>query len=157
MNVPVIDKPDATTLMIRRTFDADMQTLWQALTDPETWTHWFGGGYSTPIETSADLRVGGAWRIQLRGNETGNETEIGGTYSEIDPPRRLVFSWAWTSEPERVSQVTYALSPTESTEQTTLILTHERLANSEARDNHGRGWSASLERLEVFLDGKAAI
>lgn len=155
MNAPVIDKPDATTLMIRRTFDADIQTLWRALTDPEAWIQWFGGGKARPVATSADLRVGGAWRIEMEGNETGNQFVLIGTYSEIEPPRRLVFSWAWGSAPDQVSQVTYALSPGGSAQETTLILTHERLADSEARDNHGRGWSASLERLEAFLDGGA--
>ena len=152
MNAPMIDKPDATTLMIRRTFDADIQTLWQALTVPEAWTRWFGGGHATPVATDADLRVGGAWRIEMRGNETGNQFVLSGTYSEVDPPRRLVFSWAWSSAPDHVSQVTYALSQGESADQTTLILTHERLADSEARDNHGRGWSESLKRLAADIE-----
>ena len=151
MNVPVIDKPDATTLMIRRTFDADIQTLWQALTDPEAWLQWFGGGHATPVSTSAELRPGGAWRIEMRGNETGTAFVLNGTYSEVDPPRRLVFSWAWASAPDQVSQVTYVLSPGESAERTTLVLTHERLADSGLRDDHGRGWTASLERLAGHL------
>ena len=151
MNAPLVDKPDPTTLMIRRSFDADMATLWRALTEPEAWMHWFGGGHATPIATSADLRRGGAWRIEMLGEDSADRHIVEGEYLEVEPPRRVSFTWAWYSTPERVSRVTYALTPGESDGQTTLTLHHERFFDAGARDNHGRGWTHSLERLAAWL------
>ncbi len=151
MNAPMLEKPDATSLMIRRTFAADIETLWDALTDPKAWMQWFGGGHATPVETSADLRQGGAWRIEMRGNDSGNQIVLIGEYVEISRPDRLVFTWAWGSAPERVSRVTYDLSPGATAEETNLLLTHDRLADSDIRDSHAMGWTATLELLAKKL------
>jgi hypothetical protein len=37
------------------------------------------------------------------------------------------------------------------TEGTMLTLTHEQFFSEQARDDHGRGWNMSLDRLEAFL------
>ena len=113
MNVPVIERPDSTTLIIRRRFEADMATLWAALTDPEAWMHWFGGGQARPITTSADLRPGGAWRIEMRGEDSADRYIVSGEFIEIEAPQRVSFTWAWYTTPDRISHVTYALSPGE--------------------------------------------
>jgi len=34
---------------------------------------------------------------------------------------------------------------------TEIRLTHEQLPSIEARDDHGRGWSGTLDKLEKFL------
>ena len=151
MNAPMLEKPDATSLMIRRTFAADIETLWDALTDPKAWMQWFGGGHATPVETSADLRVGGAWRIEMRGNESGNQIVLIGEYVEISRPDRLVFTWAWGSAPDKVSRVTYELSPGDAPDESKLLLTHDRLADSDMRDSHAMGWSATLELLAAMF------
>ncbi len=152
MNAPMVTKPDDTSLMIRRTFDVDAMTFRTALTDPKAWMQWFGGGVATPVRAEADLKVGGAWLIESRGNETGTPHNVGGEFVEVDPPKRVSFTWAWYSTPGKVSQVTYAVSATEDGK-ATLTLTHQRLADTEARDNHGRGWTATLERLAAHLEG----
>jgi len=71
---------------------------------------------------------------------------VNGTYSEIVPNEKLVFSWAWQSTPERVSQVTIGFKP--DGDGTMLTLTHEQFADEMARDNHTRGWSMALDNLE---------
>ena len=78
MNAPVTEMQGDTALMIRRTFDADIQTLWKALTDPKAWLHWFGANVATPQRTGADLRVGGAWYIEMTGNESGDPHSVRG-------------------------------------------------------------------------------
>ncbi|MEL7468640.1 MAG: SRPBCC domain-containing protein [Pseudomonadota bacterium] len=150
MNAPVTEMKDPTALMIRRTFDADRAVLWKALTDPKAWMQWMGAKMATPQRCEADLRVGGAWLIEMRGNETGNEHNVKGEFVEIDEPNRVCFTWAWYSTPDAVSLVTYALSDAGGGK-TTLTLTHERFASVEARDGHAMGWNASLDSLETTL------
>jgi len=150
MNMPVTSRPtDDTTLMIRRVYDVDAATLFCALTDPEALKEWFGPGAAKVQHASGDLRVGGKWAIEMI-SDNCEEHNISGEYVEIDAPRKVVFTWAWRSTPDRVSQVTYALSPA-GEGGTTLILTHERLHNAEIRDKHVYGWNGSLDKLAPWL------
>lgn len=149
MNAPMTDMTGPTSLMIRRTFDASIETLFRALTDPQAWMQWFGGGKATPIGSAADLTVGGAWHINLRGGD-GNEFSVLGEFTEIDEPNAVSFTWAWSGTPEKISHVTYRLSPADGGG-TTLTLTHERFADTDARNGHAAGWSATLELLVAYL------
>ncbi len=152
MNAPLVEKPTATSLMIRRVFDADQATLWRALTDPAAWMEWFGAGHATPTKTHADLTPGGAWRIEMRGNESGNQIVLNGNFVEVDEPNSVSFTWRWEAEPGRGdSLVTYNLSPGATRGQTSLLLTHERLPDESVRDSHAMGWSGTLEQLAGYL------
>jgi len=80
--------------------------------------------------------------------ENGEYYEVGGVYRELVPNRRLVFSWAWHSTPERESLVTVSLKP--DGDGTLLTLTHEQLFDQAARDSHERGWNDLLDKLEKY-------
>jgi uncharacterized protein YndB with AHSA1/START domain len=149
MTAPVTEVLDETAVMIRRTFNADIETLFTALTNPEAWMQWFGGGKATPIKTGADVSVGGAWHIDMRGGD-GSEFGVSGEYIELDPPSRVSFTWAWSSKPGKISQVTYALSPA-GNGKTTLTLTHAKLPDAETRDSHAAGWNATFDLLDKAL------
>jgi len=95
MNAPVTTMTGETSLMIRRTFEADMQTLWTALTDAGAWLEWFGADIARPASTEADLRPGGRWSIEMKGRESGDDYSVGGEFVEIDAPSRVSFTWAW--------------------------------------------------------------
>lgn len=154
MNRPVTATKDDTTLVIRRSFDTDIETLFRALTDPEALKEWFGPGETRAHHAESDLRVGGRWALAIIG-ENAEEHYVSGEYVEIDAPRKVVFTWAWRSTPDRVSQVTYALSPA-GEGRTTLTLTHERFADTEARDRHAHGWNACLGKLAPWLARQGA-
>lgn len=143
--------PDATSLTIRRVFAADIATLWQALTDPEAWMHWFGGGHARPISTNADLRPGGAWRIEMRGEDSADRHIVSGEFLEVHAPTRVTFTWAWYTTPERISRVSYRLLPGETEGRTVLVLTHDRFFDAAARDGHNRGWGHALDRLADWI------
>lgn len=147
MNVPVVTPVSDTALMIRRTFAVDRQTLWDALTRPEAIMQWMGSKMAKPARVEQDLRVGGAYLIEMQGESEMHRVQ--GTYLDVTPPDRLVFSWAWYTTPDRESRVTYALSDADAG--TTLTLSHERLFDQDARDRHGQGWTASMDSLSTYL------
>lgn len=140
---------DETKLVIRRSFDADVETLFEALTNPEALKDWFGPGTAKVRHATSDLRVGGRWSIEMIGDNC-EEHNVSGEFVEVDPPRKVAFTWAWRSTPDRVSQVTYALKP-EAEGRTTLTLTHERFASADIRDRHEFGWNGSLDKLAPWL------
>ena len=100
------------------------------------------------VQAETDPRVGGRYRILAR-SPSGEEHDVSGVFREVVPNRKLVFTWAWRSTPERQSLVTVEFVP-EGTA-TALTLTHEQFADEGARDRHRHGWTAILDKLNAFV------
>ena len=74
----------------------------------------------------------------------------GDVYKEVVPNEKLVFSWAWYTTAERVSQVTVTTKA--DGEGTLLTLKHEQFFDQAACDGHTRGWTATMEKLAAYLE-----
>jgi uncharacterized protein YndB with AHSA1/START domain len=151
MDRPVDENP---RLRLTRRYAVAPARVWRAWTDPQALSAWFGpGAPNTVTLAELDVRPGGRYRIQFR-TDDGEEHEISGVYEEVVPERRLVFSWAWRSTPERVSRVTVGLRPV--AEGTELEVLHDRFFDEVARAAHERGWTATLLKLEAWLQASSA-
>jgi uncharacterized protein YndB with AHSA1/START domain len=95
-----------------------------------------------------DVRPGGSYRLSFK-TEDGEYHEVRGVYREVVADRRLVFTWAWHSTPERQSLVTVTLAG--DGEGTLLTLEHEQFFDTKARDGHQRGWAGTLDKLDTYL------
>jgi uncharacterized protein YndB with AHSA1/START domain len=136
------------SLTITRRLPASPERCFHAWTDPEALKRWFGPGEIEVLRAETDPRVGGRYRILAR-SPSGEEHDVSGVFREVVPNRKLVFTWAWRSTPERQSLVTVEFIP-EGTA-TALTLTHEQFADEGARDRHRHGWSACLDKLTAFV------
>ena len=137
------------SLSIVRKLDAAPGKVWRALTEPEMLKKWMTPDAATKVATAEiDLRVGGRYRIVMRPPE-GEEHDVRGVYREIVPNKKLVYTWAWKSTPERESVVTIELRAAGNG--TELTLRHEQFVDKEARDRHQHGWTGCLAGLEKFL------
>jgi uncharacterized protein YndB with AHSA1/START domain len=145
-----MSKSRAPSFTFRRTLKAAPEKVFAAWTQPESLSRWFGPGDAKAVCVELDVRVGGRYRVVVH-TASGEEHRVGGTYREVVPGRKLVFTWAWESTPERESLVTVEIAPTAGGAQ--LIFTHERFFDEAARERHQRGWTQSLERLERYLAG----
>ena len=144
---------DDTTLVLQRSFRAPAARVFRAWTDPASLRCWFMAGDTFEnILAETDLRVGGAFRLAMR-DPKGEDHCATGVYREIVPDRRLVFTWAWASTPERESLVTIELTP--HGDRTDMVMTHARFADAETRDRHEDGWTACLAMLARLLDDAA--
>ena len=144
----MLDKPSLT---LKRRLKAPPSQVYSAWTDPKKIARWFGPRDTAQASVAAeiDLRVGGHYRISFT-SEGGERHQVGGVYREVVPNRRLVFSWAWHSTPERASLVSITLAPDGETG-TLLTLQHEQFFDEKARDGHERGWAGTLEKLDQYL------
>ena len=90
MNAPA----EATTrreVSLTRIFDASIQLVWMVWTDPGHMAQWWGPkGFTNPV-CEIDVRQGGAIRIHMRAPD-GAVYPMTGTFEEIAPPERLVFT-----------------------------------------------------------------
>ena len=68
---------EVRTVTLRQTYDATVEELWDACTNPERIPRWF-------LPISGELRVGGRYQF---------EGQAGGTITACDPPRRVEATW----------------------------------------------------------------
>ena len=146
--------PERPSLTLRRHFRVSPAKVWRAWTDPQALKHWFGPEEIIDVPLAeVELRVGGRFRVTMRAAD-GETHDVSGTYLEVVPERRLVFSWAWRSTPERESRVTVQLEPDAGGCE--LVLMHEQFFDQAAREAHEHGWSGALVKLENWLPGGEA-
>ncbi|WP_157252145.1 SRPBCC family protein [Nonomuraea typhae] len=127
---------ERVTVVLKRTYDAEVADVWDALTDPDRMKRWF-----MPI--SGDLRPGG--NFQLEGN-------AGGQILECEPPGRYKVTFGDVS-----SIVEVRLSPA-GDERTDFVLEHSvplAMAQSGAGAfTVGPGWDGALLGLALFVTGE---
>ena len=136
------------SLTLKRRLKAPPEKVYEAWTQPAQMMRWWGGNNEATRTAETDLRVGGRFHVGFKG-DTGEQHDVSGVYKEVVPNRKLVFSWAWRTTPERESQVTIDIKP--DTDGSILTLTHEQFFNDKARDDHGRGWGFGLDQLEKLF------
>ena len=137
------------SLTIRRVYSAAPEKVWQAWVEPQALKSWFApsADFAVPM-VETDLRVGGRYRIVMRAPD-GEEHDVRGVYREVDPPRKLVYTWAWRTTPELESLVTVQLRAVAGGTELTLV--HEQFFDAAARDRHQQGWHGCLNQLEAYL------
>lgn len=74
---------EARTVLLRRTYDAPVEDVWDACTTAERIGRWF-------LPVTGELRLGG--RYQLQGN-------AGGEVLRCEPPKLLRVSWVMGEAP----------------------------------------------------------
>ena len=142
----------ATTLQIRRTFRAPREKLFQAWVDPKKMTEWFCHAKPNLIGKLVvmDVRPGGKYGFDVTDAE-GKVFKVRGEYLEIKEPEKLVFTWFWETEPAYGNTVV-TLEFVDLGDESELILTHERFANSDARNKHSNGWAFCLDALQRSVE-----
>jgi uncharacterized protein YndB with AHSA1/START domain len=78
-------------IIFTRVFDAPLELVFKAWTDPQLMTQWWGPQGFTNSGCELDVRVGGKWHIVMHGPD-GTEYPCGGVYREIMPSQRLAFT-----------------------------------------------------------------
>jgi uncharacterized protein YndB with AHSA1/START domain len=135
------------SLTIKRRFKAAPEKVYAAWIDPAKMSRWLGPPNVIKVNVTADVTVGGRYAIQMIVPD--DEHNVSGVYREIVPNRKLVFTWAWRSTPERESLVTVIFTP--DGDGTLMTLHHEQFVDEAARDSHEKGWSVIVERLDALF------
>ena len=140
----------ATSLRISRRIEADPDTVFRAWTEPAEMKKWYCPEGGTVDDAEADLEIGGRFRVAMRMPDGVHVAS--GVYREIERPRRLVFTWRWEGgEGPKEGETLVTVELHDKDGATELVLTHERFADTDARDGHEQGWTSALTRLEAHL------
>jgi uncharacterized protein YndB with AHSA1/START domain len=130
-------------IRLERTYEARIEDVWDALTNPERIGRWF-------LPISGDYRIGGHY--QFEGN-------AGGEIVACERPDRLRVTWVYgvpTSPPD-VSELEVRLTAT-GEDATTLVLEHVAIVPAEMWDQFGPGavgvgWDGGVLGLALHLRG----
>ena len=133
-----------TTLVLRRTFEASRARVFRAWITPEALEQWLRPRGIHMTVQSLDARVGGSFRFELE-----NGSSIVGTYLQIVPPEKLVFTWSAGAALGQETVVT--LDFLEQGAVTELILTHEHLVTPLRHAVAQGGWSSVFDALASAL------
>jgi uncharacterized protein YndB with AHSA1/START domain len=133
---------DGWKIQLRRRYEAPIDEVWDAITNPERIGRWF-------LPISGDYRLGG--RYQFEGN-------AGGEIRECQRPNRLLVTWVFGESPSEAdsSLVEVRLAP--DGEATVLELEHTAMVPEEMWSEYGPGavgvgWEGGLLGLALHLQG----
>lgn len=144
------------TLVVTRSFEAPPDAVFKAWIDPAQIARWIGPRSIKAEVKEMDARPGGTYRIVMH-SESGTNNIVSGTYREIAPPTRLVFTWAWEDDAathakghKTIVTITFRAVG----QQTEMTLHQERFDTKKSRDSHEHGWTGSFDKLAEVLAGK---
>jgi uncharacterized protein YndB with AHSA1/START domain len=133
-----IESGEVVAVVLRRSYDAQVEDVWDAVTNPDRMKRWF-------LPVSGDLRVGGTF--QLEGN-------AGGEILRCEPPRLLKVTFGGPTSLVELRLTSAADSST------TLELEHTvpiEMAGSGAGALYvGPGWDGALMALGLFFQGEVS-
>ena len=120
----ISDFPQSVYARVIRRYSAAPEELFAAWLDPEiisTWMFWTAVRDEEVVRIWVEARPGGSFSFAVR--RQGEELDHFGEYLELDPPRRLVFTWGVRQASPTLSRVSVDIVPLEAG--SSLILTHE--------------------------------
>lgn len=154
----VVAPPNHHDIVLTRVLPAPRALVFDAWTDPEHLLHWWGPHGFAGLRCEIDLRVGGHFRLDLRGPD-GIDYPCEGTYHEVVRPERIVYSGMMDDRhpcgagipPHSLVTVTF----TDHAADATRITIHARVAST-ATDaivaaGFIAGWRDAFERLSSTL------
>ncbi|MEH6404782.1 MAG: SRPBCC domain-containing protein [Sneathiella sp.] len=142
-----------SVLKIERTFTLDPTSVFSYLTKTENLLKWWGPEGMNMKEHSLDLSKPGAWSSTLV-NAEGGLHKMSGHVVTIDPPNSVEFTWGWHNDEDvRGIETVVRFEVSENRAGgTDFLLIHSGLTNEESAENHGKGWSSSLRKLERSIN-----
>lgn len=123
-------------ITFERVIDATPDEAFAMFTDPERLRRW------QAVSAAVDLRVGGEYRLTVTPSHIAS-----GTFSEIDPGRRLAYTWGWMGSddvPPGASTIVVEFEP--AGDKTIVRITHAGLTSDQAA-GHTEGWTHYMSRL----------
>lgn len=140
---------ETRAIVVEEVLPHSPETIWRVLTDPQMIGRWL-------MQNSFELKVGHRFTFKDRPRGEWNgvvECEV----LEVDPPRRLVYSWVGGSVKNEAdgaaldSVVSFTLTPVEGG--TRFRLVHDGFVsprNNYAFVEMGRGWGTIVERINAL-------
>lgn len=148
-------KPNEIRLI--RVYDAPVEIVWDAWTDPDQAAQWWGPRGFTLTTHSKDLRPGGIWHYTMHGPD-GTDYPNKTLYHEVEEQKKLVYDHGANDERAPLFRVTVTFA--ESGGKTTMDMTMALRTAEEAQATREfikkAGGNGTWDRLAEYLDKQIA-
>ena len=140
-------------LRIERVFDAPLDRVWRAYTEPQLLAQWWGRGNELEVERF-EFERGGHWRLVEHSG--GQSHGFEGRFGDIEPKKRIRQTFEWDGMPTHVSVDTAEF--VDLGDGRTLLKGHTLFLTAEDRDGMVSagmedGMRQSYEALDRLLAG----
>src|SRR5687768_11619848 len=144
-NRTTVERKSERELVVARTFNGTARIVFEAWTKPELFRRWWvpKSMGMTLRSCEMDVRVGGKYRLEFEPDAMA----FFGTYLEVTPHSRLVWTNEESGEGGSVTTVTF-----EEKAGKTLLVLHELYSSKEALDAAGTGAADALGETFTQLD-----
>ena len=139
-------------LVIERVFDATPERVFDYVTRTEHLLKWWGPEGMTVPEHTMNFQTTGPW-MSVMMNAEGQRYKVSGHVTHVDPPNSIGFTWAWHDGNDSrgvESHVTIRLVPAQGGG-TAFTLSHVDLPSEEVAENHRKGWTSTLRKLDALI------
>jgi len=149
---PLLASQRTLRAVARKTIHAPVEAVWRAWTTPEMMRRFMSDG-SAAERFEADVRPGGTFVIDMAYG--GGSYHHEGEYLEVDPPRRLKFTW-WSEWSPRDLNPTVTIDFIANGDSTEIVLVHEGQLDEPTRADHQAGWQGMLDNIETMAGSLSA-
>jgi uncharacterized protein YndB with AHSA1/START domain len=151
-NRTTVERKSDRELVITRTINAPARIVFDAWTKPELFKQWWvPKSFPFPLlSCEMDARVGGTYRLVF--SFQGSEKAFFGTYREVTPHSRLVWTNEEDGDPAQVTTVTFQEKAGK-----TVVVMHELYPSAEAlASGAADGMLETFQQLDEFVVTLAA-
>lgn len=151
-------EPQDSDLVIDRIFDAPLEKVWKAFSDPEMIKKWWGPKEFTCPVAKIDFREGGSYLFCMR-DQKGKDFYSGGKYEQIIDGEKIVYSDSFMDKDGNVvspkeygfgedfpQQLTVLVYFEEVDGKTKMQLRHQGMPENQKSDCT-KGWNSSFDKL----------
>ena len=146
-------KSKSNEIRITRVYDAPVQAVWDAWTDPDQAAQWWGPRGFTLTTHSKDLRPGGTWNYTMHGPD-GVEYPNSTHYLEVDECAKLVYDHGANDDRSPLFRVTVLFSENKGKTkmEMRIALPTPEAAEETRKFIKGAGGDATWDRLAEYLE-----
>jgi uncharacterized protein YndB with AHSA1/START domain len=139
---------------MKRLLPAAPSVVFDAFSERHELAQWWGPeGFTTP-SMDFDPCVGGSYRIEMQPPE-GDFFHVRGEFREVDPPKRLAFTFVWDPPDPDDVETLVGLSFLDLDGSTEVALTQGPFKTEARRALHREGWTESFDKLERLVSTTA--
>jgi uncharacterized protein YndB with AHSA1/START domain len=145
------DNAKNRTLTIKKTFNAPVETVWEAWTNEEHVVQWWAPP-GMPIKVvENNFKVGGKWKYTMP-MPNGQDFISEGTYLEIVEHKKIITSADFKPMTENVElHVTFEADGDKTNFEFSVVHETEDYAKAQEKMGFYNGWGSALNRMEVVI------
>lgn len=146
-------KNNSNELVLTRVFDAPVELVWEAWTDPKKVAKWWGPRGFSITTKSKDLRPGGKWIYTMHGPDGVDYPNVT-TYFIVEPLKRLEYDHGANENQKALFRVNVLFS--ENKGKTTMVMTMTfetpQIAKDMSKFIKEAGGNSTWDRLGEYLE-----